>query len=119
VKKMEEQDPSNPSEAPVPLNYGGYDPTMRRPKVALPLIGGLVLGGSVIAVGGVFAAISSNRPSPLIIVFAAIFVVVAGLFATLVRRLPRTSLYWFKLGLLLGIGVASLAEGICFTVAST
>jgi hypothetical protein len=78
---------------------------------------GFVIGAALVAAGGVFGFMgASGGNSPVRWVLAAVFIglAMAG-FAGAVHVLRRPGLGKLFAGFLIGVGIASLCEGICFS----
>jgi hypothetical protein len=110
----EPKPPKEPSVHPL-----GYARPEVPPRIALKLIGGLAAGVAVVTLIGVLVALGSlPRGRAGGIALASIF----GVISVICFRLARSSWQartaertpWLELGLLLGLGIACLLEGLCF-----
>lgn len=120
MSESQSPDEDRPSPAsptpPRPLDYAQAD----RENVAVPMIGGMILGVAGIIVvgfaGSLLAEQLNERPWALHSVLLAIgfFVLGAVMLALFIRHINRATRGWFLIGLLLGAGVMSLMEGLCF-----
>ena len=105
----------------MPLDYRVPREERRRLQLAIPLIGGVAGGAAMVgcAGAGLFIAMYGNRPHltsrvPMIVWAAiALLSTVAGI--RLIRRRHARGVRWFEIGVLLGIGISALVEGVCFT----
>ena len=101
---------------PRPLDYARAG----RQQIALPMICGMILGVAGILVvgfaGSLLAEQLNNRPWALHSMLLAIVFFIPGalMLIVVIRNISRMTRGWFLIGLLLGAGVMSLMEGLCF-----
>lgn len=117
----------NPDDArdpgPLPLGYGPRDPSARTWKVFLALTGAV----SSVVVVGFFAAIffpyplfEAPRPQTVKPVWWAVAMffatAIGGIIGTalLFTRRPLKRVGWFFIGVLIGLGLIGLLEGMCY-----
>ena len=115
---MSEQDPRDAQEPPK-LDYARPEEG-RVGRMAAASAGGFVLGVTIIVFAGfgVFTTSASGTSfgpgGPVWWAVAMFFVLTAGSAAGIVAIALRPPRRYFFIGMLLGIGVMSLIEGVCF-----
>jgi hypothetical protein len=93
---------------PNPLDYG----RVGRQRIALPMICGMILGVAGILVVG-FAGWLLDQAHFMLLAIG-FFILGAVMLAVFIQNVNRKAPKWFLIGLLLGTGVMSLIEGLCF-----